>query len=356
MLWKRPPLAPMARLVQHLSNGPRPGKRHLASILLATFLILQLRKLLRLLRRRRTETTMAAAKKAPAIPGFTALSEQIFVHQPDLSDGKTVPADDPDVVMVYGWGDCLPKHVAKYADGFRELFPHSKQIVVLSPISRAMFSDLKDRSQWMTPIIDEIFPSGPHAPDAPKKILAHTMSNTGAIFYTSMINAYQDRYHEPFPHQLLSMDSTPGSTDFHWANLQRWSRAMALGTAAWFPWPFVVTQTIWAMALSINGLYESLIGREHAGAWGRKAANNEKYEAKGARKLYLYSKEDDLIGYEDIEIHAAEAAKLGWQMDLEMFEGSGHVGHMRAHAVQYWKAIQDSWKRAIAAPAPEASS
>lgn len=43
------------------------------------------------------------------------------------------------------------------------------------------------------------------------------------------------------PHQLLIMDSTPGSSDLSWGNVTRWSRAMALGAAAWFPWSFAVT-------------------------------------------------------------------------------------------------------------------
>lgn len=289
----------------------------------------------------------SSQKKAPAIEGFVALSDQIFVREADKSSSPAVAADDPDVVIVYGWGDGLPKHVAKYTDGFRQLYPGAKQFIVLSPIPKAMFSDLNDRSKWMTPILDNIYPSGPHAADAPRKILAHLMSNTGAIFYTSMINAYQERYGEPFPHQLMTMDSTPGSTDYHFANLTRWSRAMALGTAGWFPWPFVVTQAVWAVALSLNGLYSALLGREHAGAWGRKAALNDQYELKSARRLYLYSKEDDLIGYEDIESHAAEARRLGWEVDTEVFSGSGHVGHMRKFGEQYWQAIDASWKKAV---------
>ncbi|GAB0132187.1 hypothetical protein EsDP_00000630 [Epichloe bromicola] len=67
------------------------------------------------------------------------------------------------------------------------------------------------------------------------------MSNTGAVNYATTLNAYQETFGHSMPHQLLAMDSTPGSSDLSWGNVTRWSRAMALGAAAWFPWPFAVT-------------------------------------------------------------------------------------------------------------------
>lgn len=338
-LWKA------SLLTQYAQLARRPSKRHAAGLLLGIFLLLKLRQKLRSKKR----AAMPSLKKGPAIPGFTALSDQVFVRNPEASD-EPAPDGHPDVVMVYGWGDGLPKHVAKYAEGFRVIYPRAKQILVLSPISKAMFNDLGQRSQLMMPVVKELFPEGPDAEGVPKTILAHTMSNTGAVNYAATANAFKELYKAPFPHQLLSMDSTPGSTTLSWSNLVRWSRAMALGTAGFFPWPFSVTQSIWAFFLLINGTYEGLIGRESAGGWSRRAANDDAYEAKGARKLYMYSKEDDLIGWEDIEEHVAETRKLGWQADVEVFEGSGHVGHMRMHGEQYWKAITESWKRAVAAP------
>lgn len=285
-------------------------------------------------------------KKGPKIPGFTALSDQIFLSlvPAELHD---VPDGHPDYVLIYGWGDGLPKHVAKYADGFKALFPHSRQILVLSPISKALFSDLEQRSESMTPIVKILFPDEESRTTKTPKILAHTMSNTGAINYGATVNAYRNMHGDAMPHALLSMDSTPGSTNLTTDNLKRWSKAMALGTAGWFPWPFVVTQFIWAVALCINHGVESLLGRESAGAWSRKAANNPSYLRRDVRKLYMYSKEDDLILWRDIVVHADASQKLGWACDVEAFQGSGHVGHMRKHPEQYWNAILTSWQKAI---------
>ena len=336
-LWNPSLLAQYAQLVR------RPSKRHVAGLLLAIFLLLKLRQKIRA----RQAAMARPHKKGPVIPGFKGLSDQVYVRIPEESE-EASPEGHPDVIMVYGWGDGLPKHVVKYADGFRALYPQAKQILVLSPIAKAMFTDLKQRTRLMAPVIEELFPNGPNGEGAPRLILAHTMSNTGAVNYSATINAFKEKHNAPFPHQLLTMDSTPGSTKLNADNLVRWSRAMALGTAGFFPWPFVMTQSIWAFFLLISGTHGAIIGRESAGEWSRKAALNEAWQTKSARKLYMYSKEDDLIRWQDIEEHVAETREMGWQADVEVFEGSGHVGHMRMHGEQYWAAINASWVRALA--------
>ncbi|KYK55108.1 uncharacterized protein DCS_07070 [Drechmeria coniospora] len=288
----------------------------------------------------------AMGRKAPAIVGFTALSEQVFLRPRARADDGAASAGDPGTVIIYGWGDGLPKHVAKYADGYRQLYPAARQVVVLSPIAKAMFSDLQQRSGHMTDVVDAVFDG---AESEEHSILVHTMSNTGAVNYAATLHAYRERYGKPLPHRVLVMDSTPGSTELTAANVGRWSRAMALGTAASFPWPFTVTQAIWGLVLCLSSAYGWIVGRESAGSWSRRAANDERYETKSARKLYLYSKDDDLIASDDIERHAAEARRDGWEADTELFRGSGHVGHMRTHPTQYWAAIRTSWAAATAA-------
>ncbi|KAI5458524.1 hypothetical protein BGZ63DRAFT_362399 [Mariannaea sp. PMI_226] len=282
------------------------------------------------------------AKGAPLIPGFVAVSDQVLVRE-DADDSKR-SADHPHVILIFGWGDCLPKHVAKYADGYNQLFPHSKQVVILAPISKAFFSNLERRTSSMVPVrkfIDSIQTSDGSSPT----ILAHAMSNTGGTNYAATLNAYQEKHNQPLPHQLLVLDSTPGSPYMTWENMKRWSWAMTVGTAAWFPWPSFVTQSIWGTVLLANIFFEMFIGREPAAVFSIRAVDDETYETKESRRLYLYSKEDDLIPYQDIERYRAEATQKGYATDGEMFEGTGHVGHMRAFPEKYWKAIAESWRR-----------
>ncbi|KAF3347328.1 Calcium-transporting ATPase 3 [Verticillium dahliae VDG2] len=242
-------------------------------------------------------------KTAP-FPGFTALSEQVFVREAPVSDAPR-PAGQPHTVMLYGWGDGTARNVQKYTDGYAALFPHARQIAVLSPIAKAMFNSAAARAVAMTPVVDTLGAldtddDGNADADA---ILVEAMSNTGA----------------------------------------RWSRAMTIGTAAWFPWPFAVTQCLWGSFLTVNVLAGWCVGREAAGAFALRVTDDDAFETKDARRLYLYSKEDDLITSDDVEMYMAESRQKGYQLRAELFDGSGHVGHMRMHPEKYWKAIADAW-------------
>lgn len=285
------------------------------------------------------------APKSPQIPGFKALSDQVFESEETFTASGEAASDHPHAVLIFGWGDALPKHIVKYSEGYRNLYPHAKQIIVLSPILKAVWSELSERSRAMRPVIESIFGSK-HIENG-SRILLHCMSNAGGINCASALHEYQEQFGKPLPHQLLVLDSTPGNPYLTWSVLGKWSRAMALGTASYFPWPFKVTQGIWAIFLGVHRLFERLVGRESASIFSIGAINDDKYERKSAQRLYLYSKEDDLIGFEDIEKHAAEGKQHGYVVDRVMFEGSNHVGHMRLFPEKYWSAIQEAWKKAV---------
>ncbi|KAF4977214.1 hypothetical protein FZEAL_6242 [Fusarium zealandicum] len=279
-----------------------------------------------------------SGKKPPVLPGFTAVNPQILVQE---ALPEKPPADHPEAIVIYGWGDGLAKHVNKYAEGYRVLYPYSKQIIILSPISQVMFTSLEQRTEGVVPVLENL---DQVLGDRKSSVLIHAMSNTGAISYGTTIKAFKDHNDSAFPHQLLVLDSTPGSPWLSRRTLGDWSRAMSLGTAKWFPWPFAVTQFIWAGILLVNGSYQWLTGTEPSGAFALRVIDDDTYETKDAKRLYLYSKEDDLISYEDIEMYVAESKQKGYEMRTELFEGTGHVGHMRRHPEQYWKAIGDAWK------------
>ena len=135
----------------------------------------------------------------------------------------------------------------------------------------------------------------------------------------------------------------PGSLDYSPTNMSRLSRAMTIGTAAYFPWPFAVTHGLWAAFLyALRGI-EMILGRESAPAFSSRAVNDELLATKSARRVYLYSKDDTIVWWENIESHAAEACAKGYKVECMVFEGSPHVGHMRMWPDKYWAAIRQAW-------------
>ncbi|EFX05005.1 indole-diterpene biosynthesis protein [Grosmannia clavigera kw1407] len=276
-------------------------------------------------------------------PGFEQVTEQIWIQRVD--EPTTAAGDQPTTVLLFGWGNGQPRHVAKYAAGFRVLFPQATIVAVLSPILQAISQGVDDRTEAMRPLVDLVWgPASLSQRDVDERILVHVMSNGGGIFYAATLNAYARSHGAAMPHDLLVCDSTPGG-DAIGPNLWCWARAVALGVAAYLPGvPFVFTQALCAGFLAIHHVTEHvIIRRESAATFSCRLVNDQDYETAAAHRLYLYSAEDDIVRWQDVVAHAADARQIGYDTTLERFAGSPHVGHMRQHPEQYWGAIEQAW-------------
>lgn len=286
-----------------------------------------------------------ANRKIAKIPNFTPTNEQIYVRDPS-TDVPNSP-DDPDMILIFGWGDGLPKHVAKYAEGFSTLYPAARQIIILGPISKFFFASLARRVTDMGPVVEALKDLVNPVASKRSKIMIQAMSNSGGSNYASMLQAYRDKYATPLPHQLVIFDSTPGNPEWSWGRMLQWSRAMSMGMANYFPWPEFITRGF--MSLTIMAVY--IIGwlsrQEPAGKFAARVMDDPSYLSTETKKLYLYSKEDDMISYKDIEMYEAHARTKGYETQSVLFEGSPHVGHMRQHPEQYWNAIKNAWLKAL---------
>jgi len=282
------------------------------------------------------------------LTGFQKLSSQVYVRQ---GDSGSPDSSHPTTIIIYGWGDARPKHVVKYVDGYHRLYPHACIVLIFSPILKTLYQTLESRSRTMIPVIQAVYPdvldTKIEKSRELKRVLLHVMSNTGGMNCAATMNAYHKLTGgHVFPHDMLVCDSTPGSTAFL-PNVGPWSRAMALGASSWLPWPFFVTQALAAIFLGCLHGFGWLIGATSAAEWSTNAVNDPKMSDTSAKRLYLYSKEDDIIHWADIEKHAADARQKGWSVSAELFEGTPHVGHMRAHPEQYWNAIAKAWEEVV---------
>jgi hypothetical protein len=280
---------------------------------------------------------MAAARSSSHLPGFTPLSKNIYMH-PGSSPSST---SDPTTILIYGWGDAQPKHLAKYIAGYQTLFPTSRIVCIFTPLVATTMQSLAKRSLSMQAVVKAL-------PLFSDRVLAHVMSNMGGTSYASTLHRYRAVHASPLPHMLTVFDSTPGSSSLR-KNLWPWSRAMALDMARSMPWcPQAVNYALAVVFLTvIHGLVWAM-GADSPAVFSIGATSNPEYDTKDARRLYMYSKEDQIINWRDIEGHAAQARDKGWKVDLETFEGTPHVGHMRTFPVQYWAAIKKCWENAVA--------
>ena len=59
-----------------------------------------------------------------------------------------------------------------------------------------------------------------------------------------------------------------------------------------------------------------------------------------AKKSYISSKTDDLVGWRDVENHADDAEAKGWVVRRDELEDSQHVAHVRVDEGQYWEIVK----------------
>ncbi|KAH8895514.1 DUF829-domain-containing protein [Thozetella sp. PMI_491] len=280
---------------------------------------------------------------ADPLAAFSKVSDQVFVRPADAA--ATAGPDHPDVVLLFGWGDAMPKHVAKYAAGYLALFPAAKIVLVVSPMLKTFVRTIETIGTAMLPALDATFAGEEKAAGKEPRILIHAMSNTGGTSLAATLLAYRDRFRggakKALPVEMLVLDSTPGGWDLM-SNVTRWSHAMAVGIKHMFPWPFWLTRGLSVMFLMTVFGMAYLLGKPSTAKFSTLAMNRDKLSMKAPR-LYLYSKEDDVIPWDQVEKHAAYARNKGYDVSLQLFQGSNHVGHLRLQPDLYWSSISRAW-------------
>jgi hypothetical protein len=104
-------------------------------------------------------------------------------------------------------------------------------------------------------------------------------------------------------------------------------------------------------ALSLAAVYSSvaaITGLQNAGLMRsvrdmRRALNDPAVFGTRARRLYLFSRADRMVGPADVQSHARLARESGYEVGLTLFRESPHCALVTEDAARYWRAIQDCW-------------
>lgn len=313
-----------------------------------------------------------AAKKptSPAFPGFKKLSSKIYLYEPStvslngsLSNGslanghatqRNITTPPPDTIIIFGWADGSPRHVAKYTDAYQKLYPTARIIAILSRTMSIFLSSAEETQAVMKPAVTALLSSDRlgdgRAP--PGRVLLHCLSNGGAINLVGFSQAYQAETKTFLPHVLLVTDSTPGGDKFS-GELMNWARGVTGGMIAHLPFKYMPRWLVLGLAVVwcvITIGVPTIFGVTNVATRCRRSMNDPVLmgTAKdGGERIYLYGDADEVIGPHGVESHARESEALGWRVRLEKFEGSAHVAHARTHPEQYWGAVTGAWEEAL---------
>ncbi|PHH82334.1 hypothetical protein CDD82_6308 [Ophiocordyceps australis] len=273
------------------------------------------------------------------MPGFRALSDQVFVREAERT-AVARKSTDAETVIIYGWGDAWPQHILKYAEGYRELFPAAKQVMVLTSTANAIRWRMRRCSDKMQAIVDTVFAEASPS----QRVLVHVMSGVGAVLFAATLQAHMWTKATLLPHQLVVFDSSPVKTDIVYKTF-RISRAIAISkykpSTTWYH----VLQNYYTVATLLHVIAERGLGAENIWDSGTRILNDPNLADSQARRLYLYSKQDTVILRRDVEQQIVEAASRGCKTDRVLFDGSDHVSHARLFPKQYWAAVLRAWQQ-----------
>lgn len=301
---------------------------------------------------------------APLVP----LGNNIFLFEPNVppaaaddkiggsgsaSDSSECPP--PSLIILCTWlGGATTPRVAKYVEGYRKAFPGATLVLirtVLADISARSFAAVRSRLRpARDAIIKALQPpkpkptttrttesSGTHNPQALLHIFSHGGCNT-AIQLAQSISEVAGTLLSDHLRQVV-FDCCPGGTSFAKAfnaaslSLPPTSSALlgALGTAAVFAAVATIT------ALQKAGFMSSVRDM-------RRELNEPALFGSAARRLYLFSRADRMVGPADVQSHAQLAREeVGCEVGLVLFREAPHCALVTEDATRYWRAIQGCW-------------
>jgi hypothetical protein len=171
------------------------------------------------------------------------------------------------------------------------------------------------------------------------RLLVHVMSNAGSRQWCTIDDALGKASGggRSLAEARTVVDSAPGRATMR----QTWKAVVASLPRGWLlRWAL---KSVLGLAVGLAFLNMYLRPRSNPLERLRERMNVVPEKAKGVRRGYIYSEQDELISFQDVEEHALVARKKGLEVELAKFEGSVHVGHLRHDPERYWSTIEEIW-------------
>lgn len=187
-------------------------------------------------------------------------------------------------------------------------------------------------------------------------ILLHVFSNGGATTATQLLLVLHAHLSAPLPLAGLLCDSCPAngtywlSYDAMVLSLPKDIVTRLLGALAchcillmlytWIAWGDENPASLHRRTL-LDGEKVSGSCAKKCGGGGEKSTEKR---AGGGMVCYFYSKEDRMCLWSDVQQHADEARKLGWDVREVLFEGNGHCAHFTKDEKRYADVVKSVWE------------
>ncbi|KAF3386325.1 Transmembrane protein 53 [Penicillium rolfsii] len=268
----------------------------------------------------------------PLVP-FTKLGPSVYISDPK----DTTTQDGRPLIFMAFWMNAPPRALAKYVVEYRRMVPSARIVFIRSSSSDFFFrSTAKAQQAQLAPAVAALRSSV--TPETP--VFMHLFSNGGLFGTVHLLKAYHQATGKPLPISSMIIDSAPGT-----ASISGAMKAFSYALPKLWIFRLVGTTALWITLVLIK-IYHAITGSLDAVNLARKTINDtslvQPATAKGVlTRCYIYSDGDELVDWRDVEKHASESEASGWKVRREKFQGTPHVGHMRAQPERYWSIVKE---------------
>jgi hypothetical protein len=278
---------------------------------------------------------------------FDVIGENIYLYEPPVQTSPD-PAS-PSLVILCTWvGGSTPRRINKYLAQYRELFPTSSLLLITTSVADTAFrllrwirANLKPARDAINRIVGREIGQNTADPSTSQRgILLHLFSHGGGNIASQLALSMKG---EPDHGALffsnlrtIILDCCPGDDTFE--------RLYAATRVS-------VPQTPVAQFLGKTVMYPALAvvnGFQHAGLVRavkdlRDILNEPSTFGSMPRRLYIYSKEDVMVGWGEVQSHLQDAQNRGYAVGQVRFEQGPHCGLVMEDPTRYWDAVKKFW-------------
>ncbi|QSZ36025.1 hypothetical protein DSL72_007149 [Monilinia vaccinii-corymbosi] len=277
--------------------------------------------------------------QAKPLSAFTKLSPVVSLYTPSTT--TLPPPSHPTTILLCSWNNAAAKHISYYTTSYTNLFPTSRIVLCTMKTSQFLLQSESQRRKDVALALDALFAG---SSDEEERLLVHCISNGGAKRFYGIAGLYQSWRERPFPVKSIIYDSCPSLPWF-----KRDLHALLHVPGPKLPWllyiPLAIVAVLAASMVNFivhwcpHWVWRDLVRGPLEGL------NDERLVSKGAVRGYIYSEEDEVIEWRDVEEHGevgrsrgyrVERIKMGGGKHAQMFKGEGGEG-------VYWGFIKKLW-------------
>ncbi|KAJ5747110.1 uncharacterized protein N7511_008806 [Penicillium nucicola] len=270
------------------------------------------------------------------------VSENIYLYEPQESVEGQLAGDGssaPSIIIICTWnGGATPRRINKYIAQYRQIYPGTIILVITTTVPNTAFWPLRvvrSRLQPTCEVIQRIL-----AKSTNPKVLLHLFSHGGGSMAAQLALSMQEGADKGalFLSSLRGVifDCCPGHDSFQ----QTYGAAkLSMGTDVLSQ---IFTKTMLYPSIAvISKLQSSGVLRSVQDIRG--VLHDPSTFGAQVRRLYIYTKEDTMVGWADVQKHIEEARSRGYPVDQVLFEHGTHCSLIMEDSTRYWSAVQRFW-------------